>query len=292
MTAVLDPALLPRLARLSLLTRRRADGAPAGNRAGRRRGPSLEFADHRAYADGDDLRFLDWKVLARHDQPFVRRFYEEQALPVRILLDTSASMGFGEPRKLDIGRALAAGIAFVGLAGGAVVSLHPFASLPARPLGPLRGRRRLHEVLDRLGSLGAGGASDLTAAALSVVSPLGRAGLTVIVSDFLCPGGVEEALARLDHARHAVFLLRVVAPDEEEPALGGDLTLVDSESGEEMGVTLTPSLLEAYRRLRAEDEAKLEEAARRRGAGTARARSDASLTELFFRELPARGLLE
>jgi uncharacterized protein (DUF58 family) len=287
---LIEAKLLAALAGRHLATRRRADGAPSGNRIGRRLGVSLDFADHRAYADGDDLRFMDWLILARHDQPFVRRYHEEQALPVHILLDLSASMDQGRPNKFQRARAAAAGLGFVALAGGAVLSVRPFSDRPLPPLGPLRGRSRYHLLLDYLSRLDSGGRSDFRTAAASVATP-GRSGLCIVISDFLFPAGLEEGLARLDHARHSIFLLRLVAPHEEDPELGGDLTLVDAESGEQLGWSFTPSVLQAYRRQLAVFEQKLEAAGRRRSAGVASVRTDLSLKELFLVELPSRGLL-
>ena len=288
MALTLEPALLAALSRLKLVTRRRADGVPAGNRIGRRRGHSLDFADHRAYADGDDLRFLDWQVLARHDQTFIRRYHEEQALPVRLLIDTSASMAQGG--KFDMARRLAAGLAFVALAGGAVLSIHPVAARPRPPLGPLRGRARLRAVLDYLGELATSGVAALDPVARAVTVP-GRAGLSVILSDFLYADGCERALAQLDHARHALFLVRVVAREEEEPEEGGDLSLVDAETGEVLGLTLTRSVLATYRGALAAHVAGLEDAARKRSAGLASVRADRPLAEILLKDLTAKGLL-
>lgn len=288
---LLEPRLLAALARLSLVSGQRADGAPAGNRRGRRRGLSLDFADHRPYADGDDLRFLDWQLLARHDQPQIRRYYEEQALPVRILLDLSGSMAAGSPVKLDYARAVAAGLGFVALTSGAVLSIHPFRDRPLAPFGPLRDRTRYHHLSRWLGEVRGERTSDFSAIARRVAESR-RSGLTIVLSDFLFPGGFRDGLARLHHARHTVFLLRVVAPEEDDPTMAGDLTLVDAETADEVAWTLTPSVLAAYHRHHAAFDDSLAREARRRGARTARVTTDRDLRPLFLETLTSGGLLE
>src|SRR4051794_22402103 len=98
--ALLDPALLSRLERLSLVNRRRVVGAGAGERRSMHRGSSLDFADYRAYAPGDQPERVDWNVFGRSGSLFVKQFDDEELLTIHLLLDTSRSMDWGEPNKL------------------------------------------------------------------------------------------------------------------------------------------------------------------------------------------------
>src|SRR5206468_3290183 len=126
MSALLTPQLLRQLEQFQLLAARRAKSSTRGERQSRARGQSVEFADYRNYVPGDDFRYLDWNLYARLDRLFLKLYEEERELPVRIFLDASESMTFGEPRKFDFARQVAAAIGYVALCGFDRVSVIPF----------------------------------------------------------------------------------------------------------------------------------------------------------------------
>src|SRR5438552_12698169 len=125
-SALLTPELLRRLEQFQLLATRRAKSTSRGERRSRARGQSVEFADHRSYVPGDDFRYLDWNLYGRLDRLFLKLYEEERELPVRIFLDASESMTFGEPRKFDFARQVAAAVGYVALSGFDRVSVIPF----------------------------------------------------------------------------------------------------------------------------------------------------------------------
>src|SRR5262245_59622196 len=129
MSALLTPELLRRLEQFQLLAARRAKSSMKGERRSRARGQSVEFADYRNYTPGDDFRYLDWNLYGRLERLFLKLYEEERELPVRIFLDASESMTFGEPRKFDFARQIAAAIGYVALAGFDRVSVVPFPPL-------------------------------------------------------------------------------------------------------------------------------------------------------------------
>ena len=128
MSALLTPELLRRLEQFQLLAARRAKSSARGERRSRARGQSVEFADYRTYTHGDDFRYLDWNLYGRLEKLFLKLYEEERELPVRIFLDASESMTFGEPRKFDFARQVAAAIGYVALCGFDRVSVIPFPS--------------------------------------------------------------------------------------------------------------------------------------------------------------------
>src|SRR3954447_21637098 len=128
MAALLTPDLLRRLEQFQLLAARRAKSSAKGERRSRARGQSVEFADYRTYVHGDDFRYLDWNLYGRLEKLFLKLYEEERELPVRIFLDVSESMTFGEPRKFDFARHVAAAIGYVALSGFDRVSVIPFPS--------------------------------------------------------------------------------------------------------------------------------------------------------------------
>src|SRR5438552_17664338 len=110
---LLDPSFMARLDQLDVMSRKLLAGKMKGERRSKRRGQSVEFADYRNYVIGDDLRFLDWNLMARLDRLFIRLFLEEEDLHVYLLLDKSLSMSFGNPSKLHVAKQIVAALAFI-----------------------------------------------------------------------------------------------------------------------------------------------------------------------------------
>src|SRR4029077_18586761 len=176
--SLLTPELLRRLEQFQLLARRRAKSSSKGERRSRARGQSVEFADHRSYVPGDDFRYLDWNLFGRLDKLFLKLYEEERELPVRIFLDASESMTFGEPRKFDFARQVAAAIGYVALCGFDRVSVVPFPNaeratqsgqtgaltseeLAARgALRSVRGKKSSMQFFQNLNALTAAGGAD------------------------------------------------------------------------------------------------------------------------------------
>src|SRR5918992_2737846 len=156
--SLLTPELLRRLEQFQLLAHRRAKSSAKGERRSRARGQSVEFADYRNYVAGDDLRYLDWNLYGRLERLFLKLYEEERELPVRIFLDCSESMNFGEPRKFDFARQVAAAIGYVALCGFDRVSVTAFPDTPSEvavrgALKSVRGRRSALSFFQNLNQL-------------------------------------------------------------------------------------------------------------------------------------------
>src|SRR5882757_7530487 len=135
---LLDPAFLHKLEQLELVSRKIFVGRMKGERKSKRRGSSVEFADHRNYAVGDDLRHIDWNVYGRLDKLFLKLFHEEEDLHFYTLLDTSLSMNFGEPTKLQYGKQVAAALSFIGLVNHDRVMMDAFSTALDRGMPSVR----------------------------------------------------------------------------------------------------------------------------------------------------------
>lgn len=250
-----DESFIRRLERLALVARRVRAGRRQGERRSTKRGSSVEFADYRDYAPGDDLRRLDWHIYARLERPFIKLFEEEEDQTVHLVLDASASMDWPESgpelNKWDFGRRLAAALGYVALAGGDRLTVSHLSQARPQRWGPCRGRVQIHALLEHLSGLVAAGPTDLDAALRGFgqgAAAAGRhAGLLFLITDFFSPTGYERGLAALAGAGHEVNVLHLLAPDEMEPALGGDLRLEDVETGQTQEVTIDPSLRRLYR---------------------------------------------
>src|SRR5215471_3262325 len=149
-TPLLDPEFLHKLEQLELVSRKIFVGRMKGERKSRRRGSSVEFAEHRNYTVGDDLRHIDWNVYGRLDRLFLKLFLEEEDLHVYTVLDTSLSMGFGTPSKMRYGKQVAAALAFIGLVNHDRVILDTFSTGLDPGLRGIRGRSQMYRVVDYL----------------------------------------------------------------------------------------------------------------------------------------------
>ena len=178
-TPLLDPEFLHKLEQLELVSKKIFVGRMKGERKSKRRGSSVEFADHRNYSVGDDLRHIDWNVYGRLDKLFLKLFLEEEDLHVYSLLDTSLSMDFGEPTKLHYGKQIAAALAFIGLVNHDRVILDTFSAKLGSGIPSVRGRSQMYRVVQYLDQLEPSGASNLATAAKAFAikrdgSPVGR----------------------------------------------------------------------------------------------------------------------
>jgi uncharacterized protein (DUF58 family) len=242
-----DDAFLRKLERLAVVAKRVAALHGRGERRTRHVGSGIEFADHRDYAPGDDLRHLDWNLYGRLERPLVRLFDEHEDLPVYVLVDSSASMGLGEPPKLALARATAAALAYVALTNLDRVAVYGATDGLGSGLGLVRGKGQIHPLLALLSDLTPAGRTDLGAAVTGLVQRHRRRGVVVLISDFYDPVGFERGLDRLRYGRFEPVVVQITGPDEAAPALRGDLTVIDVETGEERPITITPAVAAAYR---------------------------------------------
>jgi uncharacterized protein (DUF58 family) len=248
-SSLLTPDFLRRLGRLRLAVRRKFAGSSAGSRRSLKRGSSAEFAEHRPYYPGDDVRRIDWNAYARLEELVLRLFVAEDDLTLYLLVDRSASLGVGAPdTKLDVAKRIGAGLGYVALSGSERVTVLPFADRLGWPLAPMRGRRRIGALLRYLEAVELGAETDLSRAVDEFLARSPRPGLVAVVSDFLDPGGFKRPLDRLLAARHEPVLFHVLDREELDPTPGGDLVLVDAETGSRIEVSLDERAVRAYRK--------------------------------------------
>jgi uncharacterized protein (DUF58 family) len=285
---VFDEAFLRQLERLLLVTRSAVHGGMKGVRRSVKRGQSVEFTDYRDYALGDDLRALDWNVMARLEKLYIKLFVEEEDVTVHVLLDASASMEGGSPDKLLFGKRAAAALAYVGLASYDRVRVAVLQRRVARRFPSVRGTGRIFQVLTDLSSVQpAPGPTDLAAAVRHYAAQLTQRGPLVLISDLFDPN-VERAISELAGTRCDVAVLHTLSTDELDPPLEGDLRLVDRETGDAVDITADLFTLDAYRARLAEWQARLEEACTRRRVSYVPTPTTLPLSDLVFAELRRR----
>jgi uncharacterized protein (DUF58 family) len=283
-----ETSLLTRLEKYRLKPRKSHAGHIRGERLSPKKGISIEFADYRHYAAGDDLRHLDWNVLARLDRAHIRTYRDEEELPVYLLLDMSASMDFGSPPKHHLARSLAAAMGYIGLCGSDAV--YPVALTGrAAEIRALRGRGSYRRLLEWLRALQPAG-SELSDSLKRFAHASPRAGMVIIFSDGLDPD-FPDALRTLAGRRHEVSILQILSEVDLEPDLEGDLRLIDVESESAIEITATSGvLLEYQKRLQSHCEA-IESACKRLGAWYVRVQNNQPLENTLLKQLRHVGVI-
>lgn len=257
------PHQLARLERYRFQPQRTHGGTIRGERLSPRKGISIEFADYRHYAPGDDLRHLDWNILARLERPYLRTYQDEQELPIHLLLDCSASMEFGEPSKFDTARSLACYLGYLALIGGD--ALYPTAlHTQVSEVRPLRGRSTYPRLVEWLTTRTPDGRA-LSQALQRFAHANLPSGMVLLITDGL-DERLPDTMRALASRRHELIFLHLLSEVELDPDLEGDLKLIDAETGEALDVTATAGVLTEYqRRLKAHLEA-IQNACKRLGA--------------------------
>ncbi len=243
----MDPEFLRTLERLFLVSKQVLSGRFRAERRTRKRGSGVEFADHREYVPGDDVRAVDWNLYGRLEKLFVRMYEEEEDLPVYVLFDVSHSMLEGSPPKAIHAFRIGAAIAYIALASMDRATLMPFAGKIDAYMPPARGKSRIFRLFQSVRTARVGGQTTLQETAKSLVYRRPQRGHVVIISDFFDPDGFEEALRIFRYGRHHVVAVQVLDKRELNPFMAGDVELVEVESGRRISVTATASLIERYR---------------------------------------------
>jgi uncharacterized protein (DUF58 family) len=242
-----DDEFLKKLEYLHIISKKILTGRLRAERRTRIVGSGIEFADYRDYTAGDDFRYIDWPVLARTERLLIRLFEEEEDLTLYFLVDVSPSMRLGGERKLRYAKRLAAALAYIGLANHDRVAVVPFAEKVLDRLPPSRGRAQIFKVFRFLEqSFPKARETDLAASFRAFAAQNKRRGMAVVISDFYDLEGFEEGLNLLRFQKFETLVCHVYDESDLEPALFGDLELIDCETGEAVSVTVTRDLIREY----------------------------------------------
>ena len=287
-----DEAFLARLERLHLLAKRTARPT-SGTRQSRQMGDGLEFADHRAYAPGDDIRFIDWPYFARMEKLLLRLFHQHSDADVTILLDASASMApAGTSQKFDYARRTAAALAYVAMGSLERVTLIPFADSLARAVHTARSRDQVLQVMDFLVALKPAGSTQLARCATEFARRAPAAGTVLVLSDLLdCADQLPHALARLRLGGHEVAVLHLFAREDASPELAGPMLLKQAEKQTQLSADITDDLLASYRARWAAFQLGCEAACRARESIYVSACTDVPFDKLVLQTLRRAGVL-
>ena len=307
---LLDGRLIAQLSQLDVASRKVFTGKMKGERRSKKRGESVEFADHRPYVVGDDLRFIDWNIFGRLDRLFLKLFLEEEDLGLHIVVDCSESMACGDPGKFLFAQRAAAALGYIGLVNLNRVAVTAIGDPPPLPEAPesererarasggvigsirnLRGRRRVHDLGRFICQLDARGESRFDAAARRIALTRQGKGVMVVLSDFMFKEGYEQGLRYLVGRGYDVVCIQVLSPQEVDPEIAGDLRLKDVEDGDRAEVTISAPLLKRYKANLAAYIDRLRVFCARREITLITVQSDLGVDTLVLEYLRNRGVL-
>ena len=288
---LVDRHFLERLERLTLHWQKSFNGLVGGHNLSRFAGPGQEFLEHRNFHEGDDLRAVNWRAYMRFDKLFLKMFQIEPRVPVRMLLDISASMtagaGSGEPSKFDYARKLAAALVYVGLVRLDSILVQPFSSHLTDPHLCSGGRHRFQPVENYLRSLKAGGHTNYFDIAKQYLSNYPQKGLTIIISDFLSDEDCLRPLQYIADFGHELLLIQLWGDDDRRPQGTGDVELIDAETGTHVKVTVDERSRQAYTEAFDEHAASIRKLALRNGGRYAGLPTSSPVEEAVFGPLTA-----
>ena len=305
---LIDAKLIGGLGRLDFTSKKIFAGKLQGERRSKKRGESVEFADHRPYVIGDDMRHIDWNIYGRLDRLFLKLFLEEEDLSLHIVIDATASADCGEPAKFLYMQRVAMALAYIGLVnlnrvavtsiGGRITSADENPETEPdliHSIRDLRGRRRTSDISRFLCALTPYGASDFREAATRIALSRRGKGVMVVLSDFFFKEGYETGLRLLVGRGYDLHAVQILSPQELQPegpgGIAGDLRLTDIEDGDTADVTISAPLLKRYKRNLAAYCDELNTFCARREITQMTIRTDTPIDTLFLEYFRRRGLV-
>ncbi|HEX2492939.1 MAG TPA: DUF58 domain-containing protein [Steroidobacter sp.] len=237
---LLPPATLASLANLELVARIAVEGFLTGLHRSLQHGFSQEFKEYRAYSEGDDPRFVDWNVYARTERTYIRRFEGETNTRLMIVLDASASMGYGSHAvsKLNYGKFLAAALAYLAARQHDPVGLIVFDEKVRTHRPPTSRSGSLAGIFHALDAVAPGGATDVAESVGNIREHLKRRALVAVVSDLYCdPQALSRAVQPLAYHGNDFILFQLLDPQELQPGWRENVVLEDVETGKALNIS-------------------------------------------------------
>jgi len=281
---MISTEFLNELDRFHLVVKKRVTSNYTGPRRSIAAGRGLTFKDHRAYVPGDDIRLIDWKVFARTDDLHIKTFEEDRNLTVHIILDSSASMGFGKPiSKFDYAAMLGTGFAYLSMRDNEKFQYSTFDE-KLEVFQPRRGMSHLASMVHHLNNTKTQGLSKLLDSMLQYKKLIGSRSLLVLVSDFLINiNEIIEAMYALGD--NEIKIIQVLDPIEKNLNYQGDFKLIDSETKNMLRTYISPRLRVQHQQMLDSHCAKIEETCNKLGIHFFQITTNTPLFDAFYRVL-------
>ena len=293
MKRIIDQDFIAMLEGHDLSIQNLMNGLFGGNRRSRAYGSSAEFADYRAYTEGDELKRVDWNLYARFRKLYLKLFVDERQLHHRIYIDASASMDWGTPAKSYTTLRLGAALGFLAVQAMDRVTFYGIHDDQCRDLtGTIIGKDAFYRAADQLESLTCTGASRLGEAINNARETGSIGGISVLISDFLTDDSWKEAVDRMIQKRREVHLIRVLSREEMDPHITGQLTLTDAEdSAMDYRADFSRAHMKAYRQALEYHQNEIRSFCASRGVGFFTVCTDESIEQMLFEKAVAAGVM-
>lgn len=241
---MISAEFLAELDRFHLILNKRVNSKYFGSRASSSGGRGSMLKDHRIYSEGDDFRLIDWKIYARTDHLYIRRYEEERNMTVHVIIDDSASMNYGKTRKFDYASMLGVGIAYLALKDHERFQFATFSD-QLDVFQPRKGMQHVAAMIEHLNKVKVKGKSNFLDSMMKYKKLLGTKSLIIVISDFLFDKEeIKEGLLRLGN--NQLKVIQVLDPSEKELKIAGDVKLHDAETEEELRTYISQRLISQY----------------------------------------------
>lgn len=280
---IFDKDFFTKLNKINMALNFRLSNGTQGGRKSKAKGVSVEFSDFREYAPGDDFRRIDWNAYGRLDKLFVKVFMEEREGVFNFFLDKSKSMDQGDDNKGEMALKIVASLGYITINNLDRIIVSGLEDGNIIELGSGTGKRTFQKLLRDLNNIEFNGTTNL-GESIRKRKITGR-GVSILVSDFLNNGGIEnleEGLKYLAFKKQQIILVQVLSKEDMEPTIDEEVTLIDSETREEVKMTLNYKVIEEYKKaLRAYND-NLKNMAKKYGAKVVFVRSDEALEKVIL----------
>lgn len=293
----LNDGFFSQLETLSLELRADLAGFFGGKHLVRTYGQTVEFADYREYALGDDIRRIDWNLYSRFEKFFLKLFTDERQMHTQIFIDCSASLGKDNPDKAAYVIATAAALGYLSVHNMDKVSYHLIRGEKAtNPYGTIVGKRAFFSAISDLEKMEFDGDSDISEAIVGCQQTGNNDGLTVIISDFFTEGDWRRAIDYLVYKKRQVLLVQILTPDERDPLYTGRVNLIDVESEDisdsrNMKINIDRASQIAYEEAMHDFVDGLQSFCNSRGAMFVSVSTDQPIERMLFKELLKVGIM-
>ena len=263
-----------------------------GGRKSKAKGVSVEFSDYREYAAGDDFRRIDWNAYGRFDKFFIKVFMEEREGVFNFFIDKSKSMDYGESNKKDIALKVVGALSYVAINNLDRVNINTMENGVVKSLKSATGNKGFQRILKELESMEFEGTTDLAASIKK--RNISSRGISIVVSDFLNNDGLktlEDGLKYLAFKKQEIILVQILAEEEINPEFNNEITFIDSETGENLKMSLTPSLIKDYKNTLLNYNKEIEALAKKYGGKFISVSSSKSIEEIILNDFSKKRVL-
>lgn len=284
-----DVEFYKKLENIALNVRKAVSGGASGGRKSKAKGSSVEFSDYREYALGDDFRRIDWNAYGRFNKLFVKLFMEEREALINIFIDSSKSMDFGKNKKSELALKLAAVISFLSLNNLDRVCINNMKDSSLDQSSAVTGKVMFQKCISYLENIEFEDSTNINDCIKK--KDLKGSGISIIISDFFDEDGIEAGIKYLLYKKQQVILVHILSEEELNPEMDGKLRLIDSETGQNKDIEVTPAILNKYEKELNSFINNLKEFSRKMGISYLQVCSSEAVEKIIFEDFVKQGII-